>query len=162
MDMGLRARARITTVVAAVALVALPATAFARFGDHTLSTGSKGHDVRVLQSWLNKMGFTTGVAGEFGRHTRWSLRRFEQAKHLRVNGVLSPPDAAVMRRAMAAHYSFVSDDEPTTPQGGPGAKATMAPHGLPAPAPAGAPPQGPDAIAPPHKNIGKTYKDGGG
>jgi hypothetical protein len=162
MDMGLRARARITTVVAAVALVALPATAFARFGDHTLSTGSKGHDVRVLQSWLDKMGFTTGVDGEFGRHTRWELRRFEQAKGLRVNGVLSSSDAEVMRRAMAAHYSFAADDGPTTTQVGPGDRARMASDGLHAVAPADAPQQVQDAIAAANKIVGRPYRYGGG
>src|SRR4051795_13767914 len=108
---GLRAHARIGTAVAMTALVVMPATAFARFGDHTLSTGSSGHDVKVLQSWLTHMGFTTSVDGSFGRNTRWNVRRFEQAKHLSVNGVLTPDDAGVMRRAMAAHYSYVAPDE---------------------------------------------------
>src|SRR5437764_12312410 len=112
MDMGLRARARISAMVAVAAIVAMPAAAFARFGDHALSTGSTGHDVRVLQSWLDKMGFTTGIDGQFGRHTRWSLRRFEQAQGLPVNGILSPPDAAVMRHAMDAHYSYAGDGPP--------------------------------------------------
>jgi len=59
----------------------LPATALAaRFGERTLSTGASGHDVKVLQSWLSKMGFKTGIDGAFGRNTRWNLRRFEQAK----------------------------------------------------------------------------------
>ena len=63
----------------------MPAVAFAQFGDRTLHTGSSGHDVKVLQSWLSHMGFATGVDGSFGRNTRWNLRRFEQAKHLRIN-----------------------------------------------------------------------------
>jgi cell wall-associated NlpC family hydrolase len=161
MDMGLRARARITTAIAAVALVALPATAFARFGDHTLSTGSHGHDVRVLQSWLNQMGFSTGIDGQFGRHTRWSLRRFEQAKNLPVNGVLSRSDAATMRRAMTAHYSYAGDDQPTT-EVAPGDKATMSSDGLHAVAPADAPQEVQGAIAAANKIVGKPYKYGGG
>src|SRR5258705_6500679 len=100
-----RARARISIAVAVMGLVAMPPAALARFGDSTLSTGSSGHDVRVLQSWLDKMGFHTGVDGTFGRHTRWSLRRFEQAKGLQVNGVMSPDDARAMRSAMAAKFS---------------------------------------------------------
>src|SRR5882757_6023734 len=93
-----RVYVRVWPLVVLTALVAMPATALARFGDTTLSTGSSGHDVRVLQSWLDKMGFHTGIDGEFGRHTRWALRRFEQAKGLAVNGVLSPDDARVMRQ----------------------------------------------------------------
>src|SRR3954466_6801414 len=108
-----RAGARISIAVAVMGLVALPATALARFGDRTLTTGSTGHDVRVLQSWLDKMGFHTGIDGAFGRHTRWSLRRFEQAKGLPVNGVLSPDDARAMRQAMSAKFSYTAGD-PTT------------------------------------------------
>src|SRR3977135_1225304 len=110
-----RARARISTAVAVMGLIAMPATALARFGDRTLSTGSTGHDVKVLQSWLDKMGFHTDVDGAFGRHTRSALRRFEQAKGLPLNGVLSPPDAAAMRQAMAAKFSSAGDEQPTPP-----------------------------------------------
>src|SRR5690348_13327140 len=106
MRLGLRARARTGTAVAVAALVVMPATALAQFGDRTLSTGSTGHDVKVLQSWLNHMGFRTSIDGSFGRNTRWNVRRFEQAKHLPVNGVVTPSDAAVMRSAMSAHYSY--------------------------------------------------------
>src|SRR5947199_8062189 len=94
-----RALARLSAVAAVAACVALPATAFAHFGDHTLATGSHGHDVRVLQSWLDKLGFDTSVDGQFGRHTRWALRRFEQSKGLQINGVLSQADAQVLRQA---------------------------------------------------------------
>src|SRR3954462_12270729 len=109
---GLRAHARISIVVAVAALIVLPGTAFAaNFGTRTLSTGSTGHDVKVLQSWLTHMGFTTDVDGNFGRNTRWNVRRFEQAKQLRIDGVVTPPDAAVMRRAMTAHYSYVAPND---------------------------------------------------
>src|SRR3954467_4093050 len=91
---GLRARARISIVVAVAAMAVLPASAFAaHFGERTLSTGSSGHDVEVLQSWLTHMGFTTSIDGTFGRNTRWNLRRFEQAKGLRGNGVRAPLQA---------------------------------------------------------------------
>src|SRR3954452_21762966 len=116
MAMGLRARARVGIAMAVVGLVALPGVADAsshRFGTRTLKTGSAGHDVKVLQSWLSHMGLRTPVDGEFGRNTRWNLRRFEQAKRLPVNGVLTRSDAAIMRRAMTALYSVApSDDEP--------------------------------------------------
>jgi cell wall-associated NlpC family hydrolase len=156
-----RARARISIAVAVMGLVALPATALARFGDRTLTTGSTGHDVRVLQSWLDKMGFHTGVDGAFGRHTRWSLRRFEQAKGLRVNGVLSPEDARVMRQAMSAKFSYTGDDEPTT-ETAPGGKATISSDGLHAVAPADAPTEVQEAITAANRIVGKPYKYGGG
>ena len=160
---GLRARARKSTALAVAGLVVLPATAFAaRFGERTLHTGSSGHDVEVLQSWLSHMGFRTSIDGSFGRNTRWNVRRFEQAKRLKVNGVLTPADAAVMRRAMAAHYSYVADNEPPDQQTTPGAKATMDSDGLHAVAPADAPQQVKDAITAANKIVGKPYKYGGG
>src|SRR5205807_8232998 len=109
----------------------------------------------------DKMGFSTAIDGQFGRGTRWSLRRFEQAKGLPVNGVLSPSDAQVMRRAMAAHFSAASD-EPTTTQVAPGDKATMSSDGLHAVAPADAPQQVKAAIAAANKIVGKPYRYGGG
>src|SRR3954453_15369393 len=159
MDMGLRARARIGITLAAACLVALPATAFARFGDHTLHTGSSGHDVRVLQSWLDHMGFNTSIDGNFGRNTRWNVRRFEQAKRLSVNGVLTRADARVMRRAMAAHFSVASEDQPST-QTVPGEKATISSDGLHATAPADAPQEVKEAIAAANEIVGKPYKYG--
>jgi Putative peptidoglycan binding domain len=161
---GLRARARISVMVAFAATTVLPASALAaRFGERTLSTGSNGHDVKVLQSWLTKMGFNTSIDGSFGRNTRWNLRRFEQARGLRVNGVLTPDDARMMRRAMAAHYSYVSDDPPTSStEVAPGSDATMSSDGLHAVAPADAPQEVKDAITAANKIVGKPYKYGGG
>jgi peptidoglycan hydrolase-like protein with peptidoglycan-binding domain len=156
-----RVYARVWTVVASTAMLAMPATALARFGDATLSTGSSGHDVRVLQSWLDKMGFHTSIDGTFGRHTRWSLRRFEQARDLQVNGVLSPDDARAMRSAMAAKFS-TNGGEDIPPATAPGSKATMASDGLHAVAPADAPPEVQAAIAAANKIVGKPYKYGGG
>lgn len=161
---GLRAYARLGTALAALAIVMAPATADARgyrFGERTLATGATGHDVKVLQSWLTHMGFTTDIDGQFGRNTRWNVRRFEQAKGLHINGIVSNYDARVMRKSMAAHYSFVSDDAPTT-QIGPGSKATIASDGLHAIAPADAPQEVKDAIAAANRIVGKPYRYGGG
>jgi hypothetical protein len=160
-----RVYVRVWPVVVLTALVAMPATALARFGDTTLSTGSSGHDVRVLQSWLDKMGFRTGVDGEFGRHTRWALRRFEQAKGLQVNGVMTPDDARAMRSAMAASFSANGGEDvapPVTTTTTPGSQATMSSDGLHAVAPADAPSEVQAAIAAANKIVGKPYKYGGG
>lgn len=164
MDMGLRARARMSLAVAVV-LLAVPATALARFGDRTLSTGATGHDVKVLQSWLTDMGFKTTIDGQFGRNTRWNLRRFEQAKGLPVNGVLSPSDARVMRGAMAAHYAYVPPNQSSAgyqTTEAPGDTATMSSDGLHAVAPSDAPQQVKDAITAANRIVGKPYKYGGG
>jgi murein DD-endopeptidase MepM/ murein hydrolase activator NlpD len=94
-----RLRALAACLIALVPLV-FAAAAEARFGDRTLRTGSRGHDVRVLQSWLTKVGFPTGIDGVFGRRTRWNLRRFEQRERRAVNGVLSRGDARLLRVRM--------------------------------------------------------------
>jgi cell wall-associated NlpC family hydrolase len=161
MKLGLRARARTGSAAGVAALLVMPAAAFAHFGDRTLSTGSTGHDVKVLQSWLNHMGFGTSIDGNFGRNTRWNVRRFEQAKHLPINGIVTPSDAAVMRRAMAAHYSYTADEPPTT-EIGPGSNATLASDGLHAVAPSDAPQEVEDVIAAANRIVGKPYKYGGG
>jgi cell wall-associated NlpC family hydrolase len=164
MNKGLRARARIGIFAALAVLVAIPATAFARFGDRTLRTGSSGHDVKVLQSWLGHMGFDTSVDGSFGRNTRWNLRSFELAKRLRIIGVLTPRDARVMRRAMSSRYRYEAEpsDKETTTETAPGSKARMASDGLHAVAPSDAPQEVKDAITAANKIVGKPYKYGGG
>jgi cell wall-associated NlpC family hydrolase len=160
-----RAFARLSPVLAAVALAAFPVAAEASFGDRALRTGSTGHDVRVLQSWLDKMGFNTSIDGHFGRNTRWNLRRFEQARGLRINGVLARSDAAAMRKAMASRFKFrgeADDAEDISTDITPGSKARMASDGLRAVAPADAPQRVKDAIAAANKIVGKPYKYGGG
>jgi cell wall-associated NlpC family hydrolase len=130
------------------------------------------------------MGLHTGIDGEFGRNTRWNLRRFEQAKHLQIDGVLTPDDARIMRRAMAAKFSVSEDGTPAKRKGfgggtepgttdpgsttdpgtetAPGSQATMSSDGLHAVAPADAPPEVQEAIAAGNKIVGKPYKYGGG
>jgi peptidoglycan hydrolase-like protein with peptidoglycan-binding domain len=151
-------------------MVALPASALARFGERTLSTGSTGHDVRVLQSWLDKLGFRTDIDGQFGRHTRWALRRFEQSKSLRVNGVLTRDDARTLRTAMASGAGSggasgegnTDSTGETTTQIVPGSQATMSSDGLHAVAPADAPVEVQAAITAANRIVGKPYKYGGG
>jgi peptidoglycan hydrolase-like protein with peptidoglycan-binding domain len=159
-----RVFARMSTLAVTGALFAMPTAALARFGDQTLATGSQGHDVRVLQSWLDKLGFSTDVDGAFGRHTRWALRRWEQSKGLPINGVLTRSDARIMRAAMDARYgnggNGVAQDNPT--QTAPGSEATMASDGLHAVAPADAPPAVQAAIDAGNRIVGKPYKYGGG
>ena len=49
-----RALTRFSTAAMAGAMLISPPSALARFGDAMLHTGSSGHDVRVLQSWLDR------------------------------------------------------------------------------------------------------------
>src|SRR5437763_1739913 len=135
-----RVLARCSAYAAAGALLVTPQIALAHFGDRALATGAQGHDVRVLQSWLDKLGFSTDIDGVFGRHTRWALRRWEQASRQPINGVLSVTDAQLLRRAIQQRYPSNQTSQYSTTTA-PGSKATMSSDGLHAVAPSDAPPQ---------------------
>ena len=154
-----RAFARHSIAVAVCGLLLMPAAAFAAFGDRQLTTGAHGHDVRVLQSWLSKLGFRTPIDGEFGRNTRWSVRRWEQKEGLQINGRLTTDEARLLRKRMQARYPAKTGSRTGTT---PGAKARMASDGLHAVAPAEAPTEVKEAIAAANEIVGKPYKYGGG
>jgi cell wall-associated NlpC family hydrolase len=142
--------ARRTCVLALAAVYLLPASAQAAFGDRPLRKGTRGHDVRVLQSWLTHLGHPTAVDGVFGRDTRRSVRRYERAEGLRVNGRVSRREARGLRREVEA---------PAEP---PVAAATLSPDGRTAIAPEGAPPQVQAAVAAANRITDKPYRYGGG
>jgi cell wall-associated NlpC family hydrolase len=152
-----RAFARHSIAVAVCGLLLVPTAAFAAFGDRPLKTGASGHDVRVLQSWLSKLGFRTSIDGTFGRNTRWNMRRWEQKEGLNIDGRLSTSDAALLRKRMEARFPARKTTEVT-----PGGKARMASDGLHAVAPADAPAEVQEAIAAANEIVGKPYKYGGG
>jgi cell wall-associated NlpC family hydrolase len=137
----------------AVALAALTAhvnPAHAAFGDRTLRVGMRGGDVRMLQSLLGRLGHPTAVDGVFGRGTRRSVRGYERAEQLRVDGRVSRVEGRGMRRRAAA---------PAYDQVG---QATLASDGRTAVAPPGAPAQVVDAIAAANRITRKPYRYGGG
>ena len=142
----------------AIALAAL-ATGHAASADaasvhRPLHLGSRGHDVRILQRWLTYLGQATEVDGVFGRGTRRSVRRYERAEHLRVDGRVSRPQSRGMRqRVRAARHSA-----PAAPTG----RATLAADGRTAIAPADAPKAVSDAIAAANQITSKPYRYGGG
>jgi peptidoglycan hydrolase-like protein with peptidoglycan-binding domain len=150
------ASARRTGRTCALALVAaLPgaSTADARtFGERTLAFGDRGHDVRVLQSWLTKLGFRTKVDGQFGRATRRNVRRYERRSGQRVNGRVTRREARAIRAA-------VEGEGKAPPAPG---RATLAPDGRTALAPPDAPPQVQAAIAAANRITTKPYRYGGG
>jgi hypothetical protein len=144
------------------------ANAEAAFGDRVLRAGDSGRHVRVLQRWLTLTGFQTRVDGRFGRRTKVTLRRFERENGMRVDGVLSKVQARGLRRRAILARSAVPTGGPQPAQaiasapGAPGANAVLAPDGLTALAPAGAPPRVVNAIVAANKIVGKPYRYGGG
>ena len=137
------------TVALAAALAADVTPASAAFGDRPLRSGSRGHDVRVLQSWLTHLGHATRVDGVFGRSTRRSVRRYERAAGRRVDGYVSRREARDMRQRVEGPHETV----PT---------ATLSADGRTAVAPAGAPPQVAAAVEAANRITRKPYRYGGG
>ena len=164
--------------VAALLMLAVAPVAFGQFGSTTLRKGSHGHDVRVLQSWLDKLGYTTSIDGAFGSGTQHSVESFEKHEGLKVDGIVDPSEAKLLRQRMDASQNgnsgtdnsgsggsgnggsntTVSDPTSTTP----GAKARMSSDGHTALAPAGAPAQVRAVIAAANQITNTHYRYGGG
>jgi peptidoglycan hydrolase-like protein with peptidoglycan-binding domain len=70
-------------------------------GDRTLRQGMKGRDVKVLQDYLGRVGFPTGIDGDFGSGTARSLRAFERSVHVKADGVLTLAVSNALRQAVA-------------------------------------------------------------
>jgi cell wall-associated NlpC family hydrolase len=140
-------RCKGAALAATVTLLAPPATAQAAFGDRTLRRGLHGHDVRVLQSWLTRLGEPTEVDGAFGRGTQRSVRRYERAGDLKADGVVSRLEARGMRRRIEA-------PDP--------ARAAISADRRTATAPAGAPPEVAAVIAAANRITSTPYRYGGG
>jgi peptidoglycan hydrolase-like protein with peptidoglycan-binding domain len=104
-----RSRLAICLVVLFAALAPSTASAAQHLGDRTLQEGARGHDVRVLQDFLTRDGFSTPIAGLFGPTTLRNVKRFQRAHHLAVDGVVGPQAVAALRhvaarRAVAQHH----------------------------------------------------------
>lgn len=84
-------------LAAAASLLIGTSDAQAAFGDRSLRRGAHGHDVRVLQAWLTRLGFETSVDGHFGRGTVRSVRAYERRHGQRVDGLVSRRQARGIR-----------------------------------------------------------------
>jgi peptidoglycan hydrolase-like protein with peptidoglycan-binding domain len=61
----------------------------AHMGDRVLRQGMSGHDVRVLQDFLTRAGYSTPIVGVFGPTTKRSVIAFQRAHNLAPNGVVT-------------------------------------------------------------------------
>jgi peptidoglycan hydrolase-like protein with peptidoglycan-binding domain len=153
-----KGRAWLACVLTALTGLALAPAALARFGDTTLRKGSTGHDVKVLQSWLTRLGYRTTVDGAFGPATVRSVRRFERHENLTIDGVVDTSEEALLRQRMQALAS-----QPTQPSDPiPGEKARLSSDGRTAEAPADAPVQVQQVIAAANEITDTPYRYGGG
>src|SRR3954454_14079380 len=128
-------------------------------GARKLKKGSHGRDVRVLQDFLNRVGFATGIDGSFGGGTQRAVRSWEADVRIPVDGRVTRSDAQRLRSA-------VSKAEQA--QYGPGGatyvqveKGTIGPDGA-AIAPADAPDAVKAIIAAGNESRDKPYRYGGG
>jgi peptidoglycan hydrolase-like protein with peptidoglycan-binding domain len=153
-------RCRTLAVGLAAAGLLVPASASADFGDRPLREGSRGHDVRVLQDFLSRVGLKTTVDGQYGPATARRVRSWERRSSVRVNGQVSRPDARVLRSQVEQGLR-VHEPKVETVSAPAGETATLGADGL-AVAPTSAPQEVKDAIAAANRIVGKPYKYGGG
>ncbi|SEH16279.1 peptidoglycan-binding protein [Thermoleophilum album] len=105
---------RHAVVLAVVAVLTGAGSAYGAFGDRPLESGDRGQDVRVLQSWLTRLGFPTTVDGAFGELTARAVYRYERENGLKRDRKVSRAQARRMRRQVegeGAGARRTGDDE---------------------------------------------------
>src|SRR5690349_23361153 len=100
-----------------------------------------GHDVRVLQRYLSRVGVRTSADGQFGPRTTRSVRVWERDVRRAVNGAVSRPDARTLKRQVATGSRVAAPAPAPAPPPAPATgKATLNADGT-ATAPGDAPAQ---------------------
>jgi peptidoglycan hydrolase-like protein with peptidoglycan-binding domain len=121
--------------------------------------GMSGHDIKVLQDFLNRAGFKVAIDGEYGKGTTSAVRKFEKANKLPSDGIIDAPDIEVLRGQATAGTDAAAAPPPL--KLAPGDRAKLGSDGL-----AIAPMSAPDevkAIIAAGNQIAKTpYVYGGG
>lgn len=152
--------------------VAVKARANWSLGDRLpLVQGARGHDVKILQDFLNRAGEATAVDGVFGSQTKAAVTAFERLQRLVADGTITAADVKVLRNvivqgsAVASISTITGGASMPSPEQiqavAPGVKATVGPGGL-AIAPAGAPPVVQAIIAAGNRIASLPYIYGGG
>jgi peptidoglycan hydrolase-like protein with peptidoglycan-binding domain len=160
---GLVRALRAGTLIAALAVLTAPASAQAAYAQRTLATGSHGGDVKLLQRYLTKAGFTTTADGQYGRQTATAQRRFERSQSRTVDGRASRGEQRLVKREATAAGTASPQPEPQTQtQAQPHGKAVIGSDGRTAIAPDDAPPEVKAAIDAANRITDKPYKYGGG
>ncbi|WP_329101005.1 peptidoglycan-binding protein [Micromonospora sp. NBC_01699] len=70
-----------------------------KLGDRILRRGSRGGDVRELQTLADRLGAKLTVDGDYGPRTETWVRDFQRARRLTVDGVVGPRTVAALRAA---------------------------------------------------------------
>jgi hypothetical protein len=152
--------------LAAGAVVLPAASAEARsltFGERSLRSGMRGHDVRVLQDFLTRVGVRTPVDGQYGPYTSRRVKTWERNSARRVDGRMARTDARALRSQVESGKTVLAPRSVSEPASAPaaGGKAVLGSDGK-AVAPASAPPEVKAVIDAGNRIAGKPYKYGGG
>jgi peptidoglycan hydrolase-like protein with peptidoglycan-binding domain len=119
-----------------------------------LKRGMAGHDVKILQDALTRLGHPLPLTGLFGSQTRRALRAWERSANRRVNGRVDRGDLPGLRGALAPKPAMA-------PPPLLGATATINPDGTATP-PAGAPQVIADLFTAANRIATLPYRYGGG
>jgi peptidoglycan hydrolase-like protein with peptidoglycan-binding domain len=114
--------------------------------------GMSGHDIKVLQDFLRRLGYKVTVDGEFGAGTVKAVKAFESASGLTADGIVDAQDIDALRGQITPRAGDEQNLVDTTPAGAqttdtvpvalaPGDTATVGSDGL-----ATAPTSAPDAV----------------
>jgi hypothetical protein len=143
-------------------LPAAQADARTTFGDRSLRAGMYGHDVRVLQDFLTRVGLVTPVDGAYGPFTARRVKSWERRSEQRVDGRMSRGEARLLRGQVdSGERVHTSQPAPAPAAPVAGEKAVIGADGR-AVAPASAPEAVKAVIAAGNRIVDKPYKYGGG
>lgn len=84
-----KSRLLVITMLLLVSFFASSSVAFAAFGDVTLSLGSRGADVKVLQQKLNSLGYWCNADGVFGTWTEKMVIKFQSEHGIKPTGIVA-------------------------------------------------------------------------
>ncbi|MBL4936260.1 peptidoglycan-binding protein [Clostridium sp. YIM B02515] len=80
-----------------------------------LKLGSKGDDVKLLQTWLNNNGNKLSVDGIFGNLTLAAVKDYQSKNGLAVDGLVGPKTIAKITPAATTPATPTTPAAPTTP-----------------------------------------------
>ena len=129
-------------------------------GDRVLRKGMRGQDVRVLQDYLNRAGFSTSIDGQFGPTTLRLVKRFQTTQELTANGVVEAKTVEALRRIGDADSAGGANFDVST-VAAPVGRAKLLANGLAVP-PSDAPQAVKDVIEAGNEIASKPYVYGGG
>jgi peptidoglycan hydrolase-like protein with peptidoglycan-binding domain len=118
-----------------------------------LKRGMSGHDVKILQDALTRLGHPVPLTGTFGPKTQLALREWERSAHRRVNGRVDRGDLPGLRSVLGASASV--------PPPALGVTATLNADGTATP-PVGAPKAVVDLFTAANRIATLPYRYGGG